>query len=100
VGYGWNGRGVVLDLRYVPEDVLGTIEALEAYPLISEHDYSELQWEGVNKLWDESVADRVRTLQDLGECIFAARRDSAPLEIDALRDSLIEALNEYPTFAL
>jgi hypothetical protein len=40
------------------------------------------------------------TLQDLGECIFAARRDSAPWEIDALRDSLIETLNEYPTSAL
>ena len=100
VGYGWNGRGVVLDVRYVPEDVLGTIEALEAYPLINENDYSELELDGVSKLWGESVADRVRTLQDLGECIFAARRDSAPWEIDALRDSLIETLNEYPTSAL
>lgn len=100
VGYGWNGRGVVLDVRYVPEDVLGTIEALEAYPLISEDDHSGLEWEGVSKLWDEGVADRVRTLQDLGECIFAARRDSAPWEIDALRNSLIETLNEYPTSAL
>jgi hypothetical protein len=90
----------VLDLRYVPEDVLETIEALEAYPLISEDDHSELEWEGVSKLWDESVADRVRTLQDLGLCIFAARRDSAPWELDALRDSLVESLNEYPTSAL
>ena len=100
IGYGWNGRGAVLDLRYVPEDVLETIEALEAYPLISEDDHSELEWEGVNKLWNESVADRVRTLQDLGECIFAARRDSAPWELDALRESLVESLNEYPTSAL
>ena len=100
VGYGWNGKGVVLDLRYCPEDVLETIEALEAYPLISDDDHSELEWEGVNKLWDESVADRVRTLQDLGLCIFAARRDSAPWEIDRLRDSLVESLNEYPTSAL
>ena len=100
VGYGWNGRGAVLDLRYVPEDVLETIEALEDYPLISEDDHSELEWEGVNKLWDESVADRVRTLQGLGLCIFAARRDSAPWEIDDLRHSLVESLNEYPTSAL
>ena len=40
------------------------------------------------------------TLQDLGLCIFAARRDSAPWELDALRDSLVESLNEYPTSAL
>lgn len=100
VGYGWNGRGVVLDLRYVPEDVLETVEALEAYPLISEDDHSELEWEGVNKLWNESVADRVRTLQDLDLCIFAARRDSAPWEFEALRNSLVVSLNEYPTSAL
>jgi len=60
---------------------------------------SELEWEGVGKLWDESVADRVRTLQDLDLCIFAARRDSAPWEFDALRESLTEYLNEYPTTA-
>jgi hypothetical protein len=100
VGYGWNGRGVVLDLRYVPEDVIETIEALEDYPLISEDDHSQLEWEGIGKLWEESVADRVRTLQDLGQCIFAARRDSAPWEIEALRESLTEQLNEYPTYAV
>jgi hypothetical protein len=99
VGYGWNGRGVVLDLLRVPDDVIETVEALESYPLISEDDRSELEWEGVGKLWDESVADRVRTLQDLDLCIFAARRDSAPWEFDALRESLTEYLNEYPTTA-
>jgi hypothetical protein len=29
VGYGWNGRGVVLDLRFAPFEVLETIAALE-----------------------------------------------------------------------
>jgi len=100
VGYGWNGRGVVLDLLRVPADVIETVEALESYPLISEDDHSELEWEGVGKLWDESVADRVRTLQDLDLCVFAARRDSAPWEFDRLRESLTETLREYPTLAL
>ena len=40
------------------------------------------------------------TLQGIGLCIFAARRDSAPWEIDDLRHSLVESLNEYPTYAL
>jgi hypothetical protein len=99
VGYGWNGRGVVLDLLRVPSDVIESIEALEAYPLLSEDDYSQLECDGIAHLWDESVADRVRTLQDLGLCIFAARRDSAPWEFDELRESLTETLNEYPTIA-
>jgi hypothetical protein len=99
VGYGWKGRGVVLDLLRVPSDVIESIEVLEAYPLLSEDDHSQLECDGIAHLWDESVADRVRTLQDLGLCIFAARRDSAPWEFDKLRESLTETLNEYPALA-
>lgn len=100
IGYGWNGRGVVLDLRFAPFEVLELIAALEDYPLISEDEHSQLEQDGVNKLWvEESIADRVRILQDLDLCIFAARRDSTPWDLDRLRESLIEQLNEYPTIA-
>lgn len=100
VSYGWNGRGVVLDLRFVPDDAIESVVELEGYPLISDDEHSQLEWDGINNLWaDESVSDRVRTLQDLGLCVFAARRDSAPWELDRLRDSLVETLNEYPTIA-
>lgn len=98
IGYGWNGRGTVLDIRYVPDEVIETIEGLEAYPLISENDHSELENEGITKLWEEeSIADRVRTLQDMKLCIFSARNDSLPWEQDSLRDSILSQLNEYPT---
>jgi hypothetical protein len=100
VGYGWNGRGIVVDLRFAPFEVLESIAALEDYPLISDEEYSQLECDGIAKLWGEdSVADRVQTLQDLDLCIFAARRDSAPWELDRLRGSLIEQLNSYPTIA-
>jgi hypothetical protein len=100
VGYGWNGRGVVLDLLRAPADVLEEVESLESYPLLSEDDHSELEWDGISKLWsDEPIRDRVRTLQGLGLCIFAARRDSTPWDCDRLRESLTETLNEYPTLA-
>jgi hypothetical protein len=100
VSYGWNGRGVVLDLLRVPVDVLETIEALESYPLISDDDHSNLEMEGFEKLWvSEPIRERVSILQGLGLCIFSARRDSAPWELDRLRDSLVEVLNEYPTYA-
>jgi hypothetical protein len=100
VGYGWNGRGIVLDLRFITDDILETIEALESYPLISDDEHSQLEWNGIAALWnDEPIRDRVRMLQDLGQCIFAARRDSTPWDIDELRESLLSQLNEYPTIA-
>jgi len=102
VGYGWNGRGVVLDLLRVPADVLETVEALESYPLISEDDHSQLECDAVTADWsDESIADRVRTLQQLGLSVFAARDSAAPWRdgFDSLRDYILENLNAYPTAA-
>jgi len=100
VRYGWNGEGVVLDVLRVPADVIETVEALEAYPLISDDDHSQLEWDGIAADWGgESIADRVRTLQQLGLCIFAARDESAPWRdgFDRLRELIVENLNSYPT---
>ena len=96
IGYGWNGQGIVLDVLRVPADVVETIEALEAYPLISDDEHSQLENDSVAELWGDDVSDRVRTLQDLDLCIFAARRDSAPYEMQSLWESLVEQANEYP----
>jgi len=97
IGYGYNGQGIVLDILKIPADVVETIEALEAYPLISEDEHSRLENDSVMDLWGNDTSDRVRTLQDLNLCIFAARRDSAPYEIKSLWDSLLELANEYPS---
>lgn len=100
VGYGWNGRGVVLDVLRVPVDVIETVAALESYPLISDDDHSQLEYDAIITSWSgDSIRDRVRTLQDLGLCVFAARRESAPFELQPLWDSIAELLNEYPTCA-
>jgi hypothetical protein len=56
VGYGWNGRGVVLDLLRAPVDVLETVESLESYPLISEDDHSELELECQSEAWESWAA--------------------------------------------
>lgn len=98
VGYGWNGRGVVLDLLRVPADVIETVETLESYPLISEDDHSRLECDAIAASWSgDSIRERVRTLQNLGLSVFAARRDSAPFELERLWESILELLNEYPT---
>lgn len=100
VGYGWNGRGIVLDLLRVPADVLEAVESLESYPLLSEDDHSQLEWDAVCDSWNgDSLADRVRTMQQLGLSVFAARRKSAPWDFDSLREYILETLNEYPTCA-
>ena len=100
IGYGWNGAGICIDLRYVTDDMLETVQGLEDYPLISDDELSELECEIIEKDWaSESIADRVRTMQHLGLCIFAARDDNAPWRdsFDRLRDYLISCANEYPT---
>jgi len=97
IGYGYNGQGIVLDILKAPLDVIETIEGLEAYPLISDDEHSSLEHDSVMDLWGNDVSDRVRTLQHLNLCIFAARRDSAPYEMQSLWDSLLEVANEYPS---
>jgi hypothetical protein len=62
VGYGWNGRGVVLDLLRVPADVLETVEALESYPLISEEEHSTLELQEIDRAWQDCYASDWRDL--------------------------------------
>jgi hypothetical protein len=60
VGYGWNGSGVVLDMLRIPQDVLETVEALEAYPLISDDEHSSLELEEIERAWQDGYAKEWR----------------------------------------
>ena len=102
VGYGWNGEGVVLDVKLATEEQVETVEALESYPLISEDDHSQLEYDSINADWEkESISDRVTLLQDYGLSVFAARHDDTPWRegFDRLREAILENLNAYPTAA-
>lgn len=102
IGNGWNGNGIVVDIRYVTDEMLKTIQSLEDYPLISDDDHSQLEYEAVSNYWEgKSIADRVTALQDEGLCIFAARHDDTPWRngFDRLRESLRSVFNDYPTSA-
>ena len=102
VGYGWNGAGIVVDIRYVTDEMLESIQSMEGYPLLSDDDHSELEYEAVSNHWDgESIADRVTALQEEDLCIFAARHDDTPWRdgFDRLRESILTMFNEYPTSA-
>ena len=102
VGYGYNGEGVVLDIRLATVDQIETVEALESYPLISDDDHSQLEFDAINADWEqESISNRVSLLQDYGLSVFAARHDDTPWRdgFDRLRDAILENANEYPAAA-
>lgn len=102
IGYGWNGCGIAVDIRFITDEMIESIQAVESYPLLSEDDHSQLEWEAVSNYWDaESISDRVDMLQREKLCIFAARHDDTPWRdgFDAIRESITEYLNEYPTVA-
>jgi len=75
VGYGWNGSGVVLDLLRVPQDVIETVEALEAYPLISDDEHSSLELEEIERAWQDFYAREWR------DAIRDQLADYCPLEV-------------------
>lgn len=102
IGYGWNGEGVVLDVRLATADQIETIEHLECYPLISDDDHSQLEYDAISSDWEqESISSRVNLLQDYGLSVFGARHDDTPWRdgFDRLREAILENLNAYPTAA-
>ena len=60
IGYGWNGRGVALDLLRVSADVLETVESLESYPLISDDEHSSLEQQEIGRAWQDCYAKEWR----------------------------------------
>lgn len=59
----------------------GIAAALEDYPVLDEHDYSERQYEALNEAWQWlSMRDRIQLCADAGLSIFAARREYAPAD--------------------
>lgn len=66
-----------------PAEVLSTaadiVASLADYPILSDDDYSEREWNEACETWQrESVRGRLDYLKDTGISIFAARRDTLP----------------------
>ena len=100
LGYGWNGQGVAVDVRFVTDEMIESIEGLESYPLISDDDHSDLECNAIDSSWEqESISRRVTLLQDYGLTVFAARHDDTPWRdgFDRLREAILENANQYPT---
>jgi len=54
--YGWNGEGVVVDLRFASADLIDTIVGVEQYPLIDEQLHSELEVCEVIEAWENTYS--------------------------------------------
>ena len=57
-----DGPDVALDVRYVTDEMVETLEALESYPLISEDDHSQLELEDQQEAWESWAASDWRQL--------------------------------------
>lgn len=55
-----DGPGLSLDIRFVTDDMLEILAALESYPLISEDDHSQLEMELQQEAWEQWAADDFR----------------------------------------
>ena len=53
--------------------------ALSDYPVLSDDDYSERQWNAIYDYWESlSMSERIAYCVDNGESIFSARRERIP----------------------
>lgn len=97
VGYGWDGLGVCLDVRYVTEEMLEAIEALESYPLISEDEHSQLELESQEEAWESWARDDfkkavIKALQRFEPSVFPDEPNEYWAEelLDSIPDETLE----------
>jgi hypothetical protein len=72
--------GISLDVRYVSEEMLETLDSLEGYPLISEDDHSQLELELQDEAWESWAAADWRAL------VLQLLADHAPDSIEDPED--------------
>lgn len=66
----------ILDMA---EDIL---RGLADYPVVSEEDYSEKQYDAVHEYWENcGLRERMEWCKDAGESIFSARHDDIPEQV-------------------
>jgi len=78
--------GVALDVRYLTDGMIETLQALENYPLISEDDHSELELELQDEAWDSWAASDWRRAVE--KAIDAVLPEDATLDGDEILDGI------------
>jgi hypothetical protein len=86
--------GISLDVRYVSEEMLETLDSLEGYPLISEDDHSQLELELQDEAWDSWAA------ADWQALVLRLLADHAPDSIEDPEDWAETALESVTSETL
>jgi len=87
-----DAEGLSLDIRFVSDEMLETIESLEGYPLLSDDDHSSLEHELQEEAWsDWAESDFSRALE---------KRLSADLEDEERAEEVIESLSADSLYSL
>ena len=94
--------GLALDVRFLTDEMIETIESLENYPLLSEDDHSELSMEDQSEAWSDwaerdfsqALSSRLSSLmgEDLAEQTIESLSEEA---LFSLFGELREEANEY-----
>lgn len=84
-----DGPDIALDVRYVTDDMLETLEALENYPLIDEGDHSELELELQDEAWEQWAASDWRRL--VCKALDAELPEDATRDADEILDAIPDA---------
>jgi hypothetical protein len=93
---GWGSFGLALDVRFLTEELLEELEALESYPLRCEDHLSSLELEEEGKAWESWAASDFR--EEL-EKLLEEKLEASEEELEALEEKL-EALPEEKLFQL
>lgn len=86
-----DGPDVSLDVRYVTDDMIDTLESLEQYPLLSDDDHTELEMEDQREAWECWAAREWRRL--VCAALDAALPENAPQDGDDILDSVEDVGN-------
>lgn len=86
-----DGPDVALDVRYITEDMIETLESLEHYPLLSEDDHSELEQELQDEAWEHWAASDWRRM--VCAALDALLPENAPQDGDDILDGVEDVDN-------
>jgi hypothetical protein len=94
---GYSSFGIAFDIRFLTEEALESLEALEHYPLASEDRLSELELEKEQEAWtDWASSDFTKELLKLLSSFY---QEASEDKLESLEDKL-ESLDDQKLFSL
>lgn len=90
---GYGSQGVVVDPRYLSEELLELLQSLENYPVLDEDELSSYELELQNEAWDHTV--RREWQRALESALSSLLSDN-----EELAESIVESLSEESLFSL